>query len=178
MFPSASLRRLRKFAPQPLCSSINAIARRHRKSRPPSRSCRRLRMLNWRLSLLSLRRCRSDKADRDPKERASQMHIQPRRDRAMAGRGEHATLRTHNSAKLRRVADRSGKPCLPIGRTRRRLHSQLHRLRQVDIADEANATGAEIGRPNDTCRRVRIESPFGKVVVLVSDGHLPLPYGR
>jgi predicted enzyme related to lactoylglutathione lyase len=46
------------------------------------------------------------------------------------------------------------------------------------VADDAKAPGVEIGRPSDTYRRVRIESPFGKMVVLVTDGHLPYPYGR
>jgi len=46
------------------------------------------------------------------------------------------------------------------------------------ISDDGHAPGIEIGRPNDTYRRVRIESGFGKVTVLVSDGHLPYPYGR
>jgi hypothetical protein len=27
-------------------------------------------------------------------------------------------------------------------------------------------------------RRIRIESAFGKMTVLVTDGHLPYPYGR
>jgi predicted enzyme related to lactoylglutathione lyase len=44
--------------------------------------------------------------------------------------------------------------------------------------DEAKAPGVEIGRPSDTYRRVRIASPFGNVGVLVTDGHLPYPYGR
>jgi hypothetical protein len=43
---------------------------------------------------------------------------------------------------------------------------------------DAVAPGVEIGRPGDTYRRVRIESKFGKAVVLVTDGHLPWPYGR
>jgi hypothetical protein len=46
------------------------------------------------------------------------------------------------------------------------------------VADVAKAAGVGIGRLNDTYRRVRIESPFGKVTVLVTDGHLPYPYGR
>jgi predicted enzyme related to lactoylglutathione lyase len=46
------------------------------------------------------------------------------------------------------------------------------------VRDLAMAPGVEIGRPNETYRRVRIESTFGKTVVLVSDGHLPYPYGR
>ena len=45
-------------------------------------------------------------------------------------------------------------------------------------SDEAKASGAEIGRPSDTYRRVRIASAFGNVAVLVTDGHLPYPYGR
>jgi predicted enzyme related to lactoylglutathione lyase len=46
------------------------------------------------------------------------------------------------------------------------------------VSDLATAPGVEIGRPNETYRRVRIESPFGRVAVLVTDGHLPYPYGR
>jgi hypothetical protein len=37
--------------------------------------------------------------------------------------------------------------------------------------DDAKAPGVEIGRPNDTYRRVRIASTFGNVAVLVTDGH-------
>lgn len=46
------------------------------------------------------------------------------------------------------------------------------------VSDETHAQGIEIGRPNDTYRRVRLESDFGKITVLVTDGHLPYPYGR
>jgi hypothetical protein len=46
------------------------------------------------------------------------------------------------------------------------------------VSDEPRAPGVEIGRPNDTYRRFRIESKFGKLTVLVTDGHLPYPYGR
>jgi hypothetical protein len=46
------------------------------------------------------------------------------------------------------------------------------------VSDDKQAPGIEIGRPNDTYRRVRIESTFGKVTVLATDGHLPYPYGR
>ncbi len=44
--------------------------------------------------------------------------------------------------------------------------------------DDPKAPGVEIGRPGDTYRRVRIASTFGNVAVLVTDGHLPYPYGR
>jgi hypothetical protein len=46
------------------------------------------------------------------------------------------------------------------------------------VSDEPGAAGVEIGRPNDTYRRIRIESVFGKMTVFVTDGHLPYPYGR
>jgi hypothetical protein len=46
------------------------------------------------------------------------------------------------------------------------------------VSDDARAPGVEIGRPSDTYRRIRIESTFGKLTVLVTDGHLPYPYGR
>jgi predicted enzyme related to lactoylglutathione lyase len=46
------------------------------------------------------------------------------------------------------------------------------------VSDDAHAPGVEIGRPNDTYRRIRIESNFGKLTVLVTDGHLPHPFGR
>jgi len=46
------------------------------------------------------------------------------------------------------------------------------------ISDNVRAPGVEIGRPSDTYRRVRIHSTFGLLTVLVTDGHLPYPYGR
>jgi predicted enzyme related to lactoylglutathione lyase len=45
------------------------------------------------------------------------------------------------------------------------------------VSDEPHAPGVEIGRPTETYRRVRIESKFGKLTALVTDGHLPYPYG-
>ena len=46
------------------------------------------------------------------------------------------------------------------------------------VSDDPRAPGIEIGRPDDTYRRIRIESVFGKMTVFVTDGHLPYPYGR
>lgn len=46
------------------------------------------------------------------------------------------------------------------------------------VSDESRAPGIEVGRPDDTYRRIRIESVFGKMTVFVTDGHLPYPYGR
>ncbi|KAA0999295.1 glyoxalase [Paraburkholderia panacisoli] len=46
------------------------------------------------------------------------------------------------------------------------------------VADDRKAPGVEIGRPGDTYRRVRIDSGFGRMTVLATDGHLPWPFGR
>jgi hypothetical protein len=46
------------------------------------------------------------------------------------------------------------------------------------VSDDAHAPGVEIGRPSDSYRRIRMQSNFGKLTVLVTDGHLPYPYGR
>ena len=46
------------------------------------------------------------------------------------------------------------------------------------VSNDDHAPGVEIGRPADTYRRARIASDFGKLTVLVTDGHLPYPYGR
>src|ERR1700751_4373868 len=46
------------------------------------------------------------------------------------------------------------------------------------VSDDPRAPGVEIGRPKETYRRVRIESKFGKLTAVVTDGHLPYPYGR
>lgn len=46
------------------------------------------------------------------------------------------------------------------------------------VSDDARAAGIEIGLPAESYRRVRIESKFGKLTVLVTNGHLPYPYGR
>ena len=46
------------------------------------------------------------------------------------------------------------------------------------VSNESAAPGIEVGRPNDSIRRIRIESIFGKITVFVTEGHLPFPYGR
>jgi hypothetical protein len=46
------------------------------------------------------------------------------------------------------------------------------------VSDNTRASGLEIGRPGEVYRRIRIESGFGKITVLVTDGHLPYPYGH
>src|SRR5258706_9655200 len=46
------------------------------------------------------------------------------------------------------------------------------------VSDDAQAPGVEIGKLAETYRRVRIESQFGKLTALVTDGHIPNPSGR
>ena len=46
------------------------------------------------------------------------------------------------------------------------------------VSDNARAPGLEIGRASDTYRRIRISSVFGAAAVIVTDGHLPYPYGH
>jgi hypothetical protein len=46
------------------------------------------------------------------------------------------------------------------------------------VADDKQTDAGEIGRPGETYRRIRITSLFGNMQVLVTDGHLPYPFGR
>jgi predicted enzyme related to lactoylglutathione lyase len=46
------------------------------------------------------------------------------------------------------------------------------------VEDKARAPGIEIGRAGETYRRISLVSKFGRHVLLVTDGHLPYPYGR
>jgi hypothetical protein len=52
------------------------------------------------------------------------------------------------------------------------------RMAQGTVVSDHVVSGAEIGRPDASFRRVRIESIFGKLVLLATDGHLPYPYGH
>jgi predicted enzyme related to lactoylglutathione lyase len=65
-----------------------------------------------------------------------------------------------------------------IDRTRAFVRSFLALSHGKVISDEARAPGIEIGRPGDTCRRIRITSAFGKLTVFVTDGQIPYPYGK
>ena len=58
------------------------------------------------------------------------------------------------------------------------VHSFVTFSRGKVVSDDAHAPGVEIGRPSDTYRRIRISSIFGAMEVLVTDGHLPYPYGH
>ena len=46
------------------------------------------------------------------------------------------------------------------------------------VADQPAAPGNEIGEPRSTIRRIQVTSAFGKLLVFVTGGHLPYPFGR
>lgn len=46
------------------------------------------------------------------------------------------------------------------------------------VADDRHADAGEIGRPAETYRRIQITSLFGNMQALVTDGHLPFPFGQ
>jgi hypothetical protein len=46
------------------------------------------------------------------------------------------------------------------------------------ISDDRHADAGEIGRVGETYRCIRITSLFGNLQVLVTDGHLPFPFGH
>lgn len=58
------------------------------------------------------------------------------------------------------------------------VHSFLAFSKGKIVSDDARAPGVEIGRASDTYRRIRISSVYGAMAVLVTDGHLPYPYGH
>lgn len=46
------------------------------------------------------------------------------------------------------------------------------------VADERNAQGDEVGQDGKAIRRVALDSGYGRMVVFVTNGQLPWPYGR
>jgi hypothetical protein len=46
------------------------------------------------------------------------------------------------------------------------------------VSDEPQADGGEIGRAGELYRRVRIDCGFGRLQLMVTDGHLPYPFGH
>ncbi len=46
------------------------------------------------------------------------------------------------------------------------------------VEDNSRADAGEIGRAGETYRRIRITSNFGNMQVMVTDGHLPFPFGH
>ena len=46
------------------------------------------------------------------------------------------------------------------------------------VSDDRSADGAEIGLDGQSLRRIRLKSAFGNMLIFVTDGKLPWPYGR
>jgi hypothetical protein len=57
-------------------------------------------------------------------------------------------------------------------------HAFIRFSRGRVTSDEWRANGAELGKPGQTYRRIRLESKFGKIQLMATDGQLPYPYGR
>jgi predicted enzyme related to lactoylglutathione lyase len=54
----------------------------------------------------------------------------------------------------------------------------LHFSHGKIVSDNMHADAGVIGRPGETIRVIRIQSGFGRMVVFVTDGKLPFPFGR
>jgi predicted enzyme related to lactoylglutathione lyase len=54
----------------------------------------------------------------------------------------------------------------------------LHFSHGKVVSDNPRADAGVIGRPGETVREIRITSGFGRMVVFVTDGKLPFPFGR
>jgi predicted enzyme related to lactoylglutathione lyase len=54
----------------------------------------------------------------------------------------------------------------------------LHFSHGKVVSDSPHADAGVIGRPGETVREIHINSGFGKMVVFVTDGKLPFPFGR
>ena len=57
-------------------------------------------------------------------------------------------------------------------------HAFIHFSRGQVMSDDWHANGAEVGKPGQVYRRIRIESRFGKMQIMATNGHLPYPFGH
>jgi hypothetical protein len=57
-------------------------------------------------------------------------------------------------------------------------HAFIHFARGRVTSDEWHANAAELGKSGQTYRRIRIESRFGKMQLMATDGQLPYPFGH
>jgi hypothetical protein len=46
------------------------------------------------------------------------------------------------------------------------------------IEDDRHADAGQIGRAGEVFRRIRLSSKFGNMLIIVTDGHLPYPFGH
>jgi hypothetical protein len=53
----------------------------------------------------------------------------------------------------------------------------IHFSKGKVTSDDWHADAAEVGEPGQTYRRIRIESKFGNMQVMATDGHMPYPFG-
>jgi len=58
------------------------------------------------------------------------------------------------------------------------VHAFIHFSRGSLISDDWHANAAELGKPGQTYRRIRLESKFGKMQIMATDGQLPYPFGH
>jgi hypothetical protein len=58
------------------------------------------------------------------------------------------------------------------------VHAFLHFSRGKLISDDWHVDGGELGTPGKPYRRIRIESKFGKMQVMATDGQLLYPFGQ
>jgi hypothetical protein len=58
------------------------------------------------------------------------------------------------------------------------VHAFIHFSRGRVTSDEWHADAAELGKPGQTYRRIRLESKFGKMQIMATDGQLPFPFGH
>jgi hypothetical protein len=56
-------------------------------------------------------------------------------------------------------------------------HAFIHFSRGRVVSDDWHADAAELGKPGQSYRRIRLESKFGKMQLMATDGQLPYPFG-
>jgi hypothetical protein len=56
-------------------------------------------------------------------------------------------------------------------------HTFIHFSRGRITSDDWHADAAELGKPGQSYRRIRLESKFGKMQLMATDGQLPYPFG-
>jgi hypothetical protein len=57
------------------------------------------------------------------------------------------------------------------------VNAFVHFSRGKVTADNWHTNAGEIGKPGQTFRRIRVESKFGKMQIMATDGQLPYPFG-
>jgi hypothetical protein len=67
---------------------------------------------------------------------------------------------------------------VPPDRVDNFAHAFIRFSRGRVISDDWHANAAELGKPGQNYRRIRLESRFGKIQLMATDGQLPFPFGR